>query len=386
MKKTCMPPSYHCDSAFILTRPVSLLSFQILYHYRGCRCLEIDCWDDSIGYPVVYHGFTFTSKISFQSIISAVKGYIEANLETLPIILSLENHCSHPFQEMIATILVETLQEHLYIHDESCNSWPSPLDLVGKVIVKCARPPEKDSTSFDSIDAASDSTDGDTSYDQLSLSDSKPPEIGGIVLMSNSSEYASQPPPKRSSRLSRMVLFNGVKFKSFSKSIDMLPPSDMHSFSEMKLLKLLNKDPCNIPLWKQYNREHMTRIYPHSSRVDSSNYNPVIAWAIGSQLVALNFQTDDTAMTMNDGRFRENGGCGYVHKPPSVLSVEYSTGRRMMLLLKVMYGSCLPKPSGEAAGEGEANIALLHIILDLRTRSRMLTPFCFILWKLSIHT
>ncbi len=322
--------------------------------FRGCRCLELDCWDDSVGYPVVYHGYSLTTKISFQSIISAVKGYIDAHLNTLPIILSLENHCSHPFQEMIATILVETLQEHLYIRDDSSSIWPSPLDLVGKVIVKCARPPEtdKDSTSFDSMDAASESTEGDE-YVQHSSSDSKPPEIGGILLMSNSSEFTPQP-PKRSSRLSRMVLFNGVKFKSFSKSIDMLPPSDMHSFSELKLLKLLNKDPSNKSLWKQYNREHMTRIYPHSSRVDSSNYSPVVAWALGCQLVAMNFQTDDYAMTINDGRFRENGICGYVQKPQSVLSLEYNNGRRMLLLLKVLFASCLPKPYGEAAGEGKS--------------------------------
>lgn len=61
-------------------------------------------------------------------------------------------------------------------------------------------------------------------------------------------------------------------------------------------------------------------------------------------------------MTINDGRFRVNGGCGYVHKPPSVLALdeEYISGRRMLLLLKVLYGSCLPKQYGEAAGEGKA--------------------------------
>ena len=206
---------------------------------------------------MVYHGYTLTSKISFQSIISAVKGFIDANLNTLPIILSLENHCSHPFQEMMASILVDTLGEHLYIHESSSN-WPSPLDLIGRVLVKGARPTENgDSTSFDSMDAASDSTEGDF-HGNSSSADLKMTEIGGIQIMSNTSAFASQQ-PKVTPTLSSTFMFHGVKFKCFSSSIVMLPPSDMHSFSEVKLLKLLNKDPSNIALWKQYNREHMTR-------------------------------------------------------------------------------------------------------------------------------
>lgn len=100
----------------------------------------------------------------------------------------------------------------------------------------------------------------------------------------------------------------------------------------------------------------------------------MVAWAIGSQLVSLNFQTEDYAMTMNDGRFRENGRCGYVHKPPGVLSLEFdTTSRRMVLLLKVLYGSCLPKPNGEAAGEGKTKLfftlptILYHLLCQART-------------------
>ena len=58
-----------------------------------------------------------------------------------------------------------------------------------------------------------------------------------------------------------------------------------------------------MALWREYNREHLTRCYPAGGRVDSSNYNPVVSWHIGCQLVALNFQTaNDSAMNINDGR------------------------------------------------------------------------------------
>ena len=308
-----------------------LVSMNVLYclaHYicRGCRCLELDCWDDNIGHPVVFHGYTMTSKILFQSIITCVKGYIDANPNTLLIILSLENHCSPNYQQMMATILASTLGDHLYIHEGS-GKWPTPLDLLGKVLLKgrhCQEDVDYDSTLLEGT--ASGST------------------IGSVNASDNSKNPMTAP------GLSKMTLLNSVNFKNFGDSL-VLPSTAMHSIDETKFLKIINKDPARVGQWKQYNTTHMTRIFPHGSRVDSSNYNPVVAWAMGVQLVALNFQTNDSAMTINDGRFRVNGSCGYVLKPPSILP-QFNAGDRMWLRIKILSGSNLPKPYGETVGEG----------------------------------
>jgi phosphatidylinositol phospholipase C gamma-1 len=55
-----------------------------------------------------------------------------------------------------------------------------------------------------------------------------------------------------------------------------------------------------------YNRRQLSRVYPKGSRIDSTNYNQLPMWNCGSQLCALNYQTPDRSMQLNQGRFLQN--------------------------------------------------------------------------------
>ena len=37
--------------------------------------MELDCWDGEDGEPIIYHGHTLTSKISFQKVVEAIRDH-----------------------------------------------------------------------------------------------------------------------------------------------------------------------------------------------------------------------------------------------------------------------------------------------------------------------
>jgi len=56
---------------------------------------------------------------------------------------------------------------------------------------------------------------------------------------------------------------------------------EMSSFGEKKALKFAHEDP---KAFLQHNQRQLCRIYPAGGRIDSSNYDPMILWTVGSQL------------------------------------------------------------------------------------------------------
>lgn len=72
----------------------------------------VDCWNGSNNEPIVKHGYTFTSKIPFHSVLQVIKEYAFASTE-FPLIISLEVHCNYKQQRKMAQYLKATFGDML---------------------------------------------------------------------------------------------------------------------------------------------------------------------------------------------------------------------------------------------------------------------------------
>ena len=120
-----------------------------------------------------------------------------------------------------------------------------------------------------------------------------------------------------------------TKFSSFVIAASRNRSYEMISLVEDRAAALRRQSPKDFLL---YNQRQLSRIYPRGTRVDSSNFQPHPFWAVGCQLVALNYQTlgreeisnvfrlistgfSDVPMQLNLAIFSFNGASGYLQKP-----------------------------------------------------------------------
>ncbi|XP_053175019.1 1-phosphatidylinositol 4,5-bisphosphate phosphodiesterase zeta-1-like [Scomber japonicus] len=328
---------------------------------KGCRCLEIDCWDGPDMEPVVYHGYTLTTKILFKDVITTVEQHA-FEVSAYPVILSLENHCSQEQQEVMAQYLISILGDKLLrtpLDHPTTGDLPSPNDLKYKILIKNKKlRPQIKTEDTTGLEESEDEEEDEEDEDQQTKAKFWSPRKAG----------------SKKKALSNLVIYTtSVKFISFSYSKDNQNSYENTSMAEKKARKLVK---VSGPDFVKHNQKFLSRIYPAGSRTSSSNYNPQEFWNIGSQLVALNFQSLGLAMDLNDGRFQDNGGCGYVLKPAVLMSSQRSFDpgssqhvKPKHLLLKVISGSNLPVPRGGKGLDPFVRVEIHGIASDTRRKS-----------------
>ncbi|KAI5790797.1 PLC-like phosphodiesterase [Pyronema domesticum] len=322
---------YYCSSShntYLMGRQVrgeSSVEPYINVLQRGCRCVEIDCWDGADGRPVVTHGHTGTSECFFSDVISAIGKYAFI-ASPYPVVLSLEVHCSLDQQVEMARILVEKLGDALVQEPLMTNSFvlPSPEDLKHRILVKVKGSEVRDEKllngDMEAMNKRSSGVFGGLKNNTTATSSSNATSESDDP--SSTGQEKKQKPPKTATKIAHElgrlgVYCRGQKFRNFA-----LPESKTYnhifSFQEKSFLKFCKDSDKKVALEK-HNLRYIMRVYPSGFRVNSSNFDPIGFWRRGVQMVALNWQTYDLGVQLNDAMFASaDDKSGYVLKPKAL--------------------------------------------------------------------
>uniref|UniRef100_A0A8C9VXR9 1-phosphatidylinositol 4,5-bisphosphate phosphodiesterase gamma n=1 Tax=Scleropages formosus TaxID=113540 RepID=A0A8C9VXR9_SCLFO len=144
----------------------------------------------------------------------------------------------------------------------------------------------------------------------------------------------------------KAIIFCDLFCPLFCVSSERYDYKEIRSFMENKVPLRDSK----VRDFLRYNRKALSRIYPKGQRVDSANYDPLPLWICGCHMVALNFQTADKFMQVNNALFSLNGGTGYVLQPEMMRSDGFNPKMQQdkkvqyTVTIRVIAARHLPKP------------------------------------------
>ncbi|EOD46790.1 putative 1-phosphatidylinositol- -bisphosphate phosphodiesterase protein [Neofusicoccum parvum UCRNP2] len=369
---------------------------------RGCRCIEIDCWDGSDGRPIVVHGRTLTTSVLFADCISVIHKYAFVS-SPYPLIISLEVHCNPEQQAAMTEIMKAQFGDQLLLEPLAGDSQvlPSPEELKHKILIKAKASEETDEKSNVTSDANSSRSrqrsfsspftkpiNIDTSVIPDSPLLSSPPSISpperastfwgtprtsvtsaGASLHSSAedsdSPLATPAEKKKKKKTSKIVpclsalavYTRGIKYSDF-RAPEAKTYNHIYSFAERTFDNLCNKDSVSKELLEEHNTHCLMRVYPSGYRINSSNFDPIKFWRRGVQMAALNWQTYDLGQQINDAMFAAGvDRTGYVLKPQELREPRsrdavnglYRRTKQKKLVkfsVEIISAQQLPRPSG----------------------------------------
>ena len=324
----------------------------------GARCVEIDAWDNESDpkEPKVTHGFTLASNIPFRNVCETMakvhdqetsEAQGDSRFRPAPMMISLENHCGAEGQQRLADIMKEVFGERLLskrVRDEGSREAEGSgehvtLEELGSkicVIVEYHFPEEQgDESSSDSDDEAEAANEQEKKAQQDYKQKKKEAPKGIIPALAELGVYAQSVKPRDKSWL-RGELKDG-------------PHHHLINVSESALASLMPAQTAGV---SKHNAKYLMRVYPKGTRISSRNLNPVPFWGVGAQICALNWQTFDASVQLNEALFAESDG--YILKPPALRAGGSGKMRqnKRKLRLHVAGATDVPLPKDRKEGDG----------------------------------
>ncbi|CAL9092204.1 unnamed protein product [Musa textilis] len=297
---------------------------------RGVRVIELDMWPNSTKDNVhILHGRTLTSPVEMIRCLRSIKEFAFC-ASPYPVVITLEDHLTADLQAKVAQMVTQIFGDMLYYPEsDSLEEFPSPESLMNRVIIS-TKPP-KEYLEAKKITAKEDDSQksGQVSNDEETWGN----DIADLKASSASNDKDEEDSDdddddddehgfqqNSAPEYRRIITVHAGKPKGRMRDALKVDPHKVRrlSLSEQQLEKLAESHGPDLVRFTQKN---ILRVYPKGTRFNSSNYNPLIGWMHGAQMVAFNMQGYGRSLWLMQGLFRANGGCGYVRKPDFLMKV-----------------------------------------------------------------
>ncbi|EDO07459.1 Phosphatidylinositol-specific phospholipase C X domain family protein [Babesia bovis T2Bo] len=274
---------------------------------RGCRCIELDCQDGPNGEPVLCHSWKncqLTGSITLSEALIACKE-TAFKFSKLPVILSMQMHCTDECKMKTAETCRKILGDALYIPDPA-----NPADFVASIPLGSL--------------------------------------LSKFIIKGKMRTEGTAKNVAAEKKWLSVVALHGYRLTNMTaEDIGRVKRNNVYSLNESKFAKVA----AHQAFLRRLTDISMIRIYPSGTRVASTNFCPLNAWASGIQCVALNYQSCDRSMLINYGKF--NQSFGYVLKPPELRPITFSNEEcldyfcrgKIKLKVHVLSASQLPPPN-----------------------------------------
>ncbi|KAL0303851.1 UNVERIFIED_CONTAM: Phosphoinositide phospholipase C 2 [Sesamum radiatum] len=297
----------------------------------GVRVIELDIWPNSRNDDVnVLHGRTLTTPVQLIKCLKSIKEHAFVASE-YPVVITLEDHLTPDLQAKVAEMITQTFGDILFSPGSEClRDFPSPESLKRRIIIS-TKPPKEYLQAKDVKVQENDSKKGkDSSGREAWGSELKGFEAkmdddkdDGDFDAEDDEDDGEDPKAQQNEapEYRRLIAIHAGKGKGGMKDWLKVDPDKVRrlSLSEQELEKAIITYGTDIVRFTQRN---LLRVYPKGIRFDSSNYNPLIGWTHGAQMVAFNMQGYGRSLWLMHGMFKANGGCGYVKKPEFLLQAD----------------------------------------------------------------
>ncbi|CAN7137996.1 unnamed protein product [Brassica rapa subsp. narinosa] len=289
---------------------------------RGVRVIELDLWPNSTGTDInVLHGRTLTTPVPLIKCLKSIRDYAFSS-SPYPVIITLEDHLTADLQAKVAEMATKIFGQMLYYPEsDSLEEFPSPASLLHRIIIS-TKPPKEYLESRNPLVKQKDNSNVSPS------SEEETPEKEEIQTLENMLSYDDYETKSDSDQqeeeeeaseeqkpvYKRLITIHAGKPKGSVKEEMKVAVDKVRrlSLSEQELDRTCSSNSQDVVRFTQKN---LLRIYPKGTRINSSNYKPLIGWTHGAQMIAFNMQGYGKSLWLMHGMFRANGGCGYVKKP-----------------------------------------------------------------------